>query len=169
VTANTRDLWPHESAINWSSQDSSGLLRTLCPQVWEVVPDVRLRLDQGPYQRDLAILDSGALHEALAGDAVDMAPKSVRMAVEVVSPSSFSDDRAKKPNLYAVNGIPTYVRIELLGPNAPYIYFYKIGKRFYHLAAAAHAGQTMRIDEPVVLEFDPAVLTGASGDNKVSS
>lgn len=144
------------------------LIANAMPPGLEVVPDIRLRLDQGPYQRDLAILVSDALHEALAADAVDMAPESVRMAVEVVSPSSFSDDRAKKPRLYAMNDIPTYVRIELLGPSAPYVYFYKIGNRFYHLSAAAHAGQIMRIDEPVVLEFDPAILTDVSGDDNLA-
>jgi Uma2 family endonuclease len=113
----------------------------------------------GPYQRDLVAVESGELADAVAADAVELAPNSVRMAVEVVSPSSLSDDRVKKPKLYAEAGIPFYVRIELLGVQPPYIYFYKVGKRFYHLVAQAHAGQTIRIDEPVHLEFDPAVLT----------
>jgi hypothetical protein len=119
----------------------------------------------GPYCRDLAIVESCALAAALAVDAVELAPSSVRMAVEVVSPSSFSDDRAKKPRLYAQAGIPVYIRIELLGPEAPYVYFYKIGKRFYHLAAHAHVGQCIRIDEPIAIEFDPAILTGAVRDS----
>jgi hypothetical protein len=134
------------------------------PPGLEVLPDVRLRLDGGPYQRDLVILESDAVTEAVDADAVELRPNFVRMAVEVVSPSSLSDDRAKKPKLYAMAGIPTYVRIELLGPVAPYVYFYKIGKRFYHLAAHAHIGQIIRIDEPVRLEFDPAVLTSAGDE-----
>jgi Uma2 family endonuclease len=135
------------------------LIALASPPELEVLPDVRLRLDSGPYQRDLVVVVSDLLAAVLATDAVELPPNSVRMAVEVVSPSSFSDDRAKKPKLYAQAGIPSYVRVELLGPRAPYVYFYKIGRRFYHLVAQAHAGQSIRIDEPVFLEFDPAVLT----------
>lgn len=138
------------------------LIAQATPPGLEVLPDVRLLIDSGPYQRDLLIVESDALGDALSHDAVELAPNCVRMAVEVVSPSSFSDDRAKKPKLYAMAGIPVYVRIELLGPQAPYVYFYKIGKRFYHLASQAHAGQRIKIDEPITLEFDPAVLTGAT-------
>jgi Uma2 family endonuclease len=144
------------------------LIADATPLGLEVLPDVRLRLDGGPYQRDLVILESDAVAQAAAADTVELPPNSVRLAVEVVSPSSTSDDRAKKPKLYAEAGIPSYIRIELLGPLAPYVYFYKIGKRFYHLAAQAHAGQTIRIDEPVRVEFDPVVLTSVGLPKKVA-
>jgi hypothetical protein len=137
------------------------LIAHATPLGLEVLPDITLRTDMGPYCRDLAVVESRGLADALASDAVELSPSYVRMAVEVVSPSSFSDDRAKKPRLYALAGIPVYIRIELLGPEAPYIYFYKIGKRFYHLASHAHAGQCIRIDEPIVMEFDPTILTSA--------
>jgi Uma2 family endonuclease len=135
------------------------LIARASPPELEVLPDIRLRLDGGPYQRDLVVVVSGLLAAAIATDAVELPPSCVRMAVEVVSPSSLSDDRAKKPKLYAQAGIPSYVRIELFGTLPPYVYFYKVGRRFYHLAAQAHAGQSIRIDEPVSMEFDPAVLT----------
>jgi Uma2 family endonuclease len=127
------------------------LIARATPPGLEVLPDVKVRTDMGPYQRDHIIVDSNALADALAHDAVELAASCVRMAVEVVSPSSFSDDRAKKPRLYAQAGIPVYLRIELLGSQAPYVYFYKIGKRFYHLASQAHAGQRIKIDEPMRL------------------
>jgi Uma2 family endonuclease len=141
------------------------LIARATPPGLEVSPDIRLLTDMGPYQHDLVIIKPAALADALAQDAVDLAPNSVRMAIEVVSPSSFSDDRAKKPRLRAESGIPAYVRIELLGPQAPYVNFYKLGRRFYHLASHAHAGQRIRIDEPILVEFDPAMLTGAIHDD----
>src|ERR1022692_3909660 len=67
------------------------LVTRATPPGLEVLPDIRLRLDNAQYQRDLLIVGSDALADALAADAFELPPNSVRMAVGVVSPSSFSD------------------------------------------------------------------------------
>ena len=46
------------------------------------------------------------------------------LAAEVVSPSSRSDDRFRKPALYAQAGIPCYLRVEL---DPPHVVAYRIG------------------------------------------
>jgi Uma2 family endonuclease len=60
-----------------------------------LIPDVLVATDQAAQRR------SGCY-----------APHEVRMAVEIVSPSSTSMDRITKPALYASAGIPFYWRVE---------------------------------------------------------
>jgi Uma2 family endonuclease len=135
----------------------SRLLRILAdakPHHVEVLTEVNLRVDRGHYARDLMTVDK----VVLTADAVDVDPESVGLVVEIVSPSSESMDRFKKPKAYARAGIQTYIRVELRGPNAPWVFVYTLGSRFYHLARQAHAGEVVRIASPFEVEFDPAEL-----------
>jgi hypothetical protein len=106
----------------------------------EVLTEVMLRLDRGPFARDIVTLGT----EALAADAAEIGAELVGLAVEIVSPSSESSDRLKKPKLYARAGIPNFLLVELSGENAPRVFAYTLGNRFYRLAAEAHAGQVIR-------------------------
>lgn len=85
--------------------------------------------------------------------------RDIQVAVEVVSPSSTSIDRITKPALYAEAGIPTYIRVERTGPNAPAVYIYQLDGGTYREQASAHAGQILTIDKPFPVSFDPAVLS----------
>lgn len=43
----------------------------------------------------------------------DAPPSAVHVAIEVMIPSSVTNDRVTEPTLYTEAGIPAYVRIEL--------------------------------------------------------
>ncbi|MGQ0576810.1 MAG: Uma2 family endonuclease [Pseudonocardia sp.] len=78
------------------------------------------------------------------------------LVAEVVSRSSRSDDRFRKPAQYAQAAIPFYLRIEL---EPLHVVGYRIGADgLYVEYASADAGALFTIDEPFPLSFDPAVL-----------
>ena len=83
-------------------------LRVTAPPGLRVVQGVGVRLaeDQRPIP-DLVVIRTAdrTLFNIPADDVV--------VAAEVVSPSSRSDDRFRKPALYAQAGIPCYLRVEL--------------------------------------------------------
>ncbi len=80
----------------------------------------------------------------------------VALAAEVVSPSTRSHDRFRKPALYAQAGIPTYVRVEL---DPLHVVAYRLDDEgVYAECARAAAGETLRLDVPFPVSFDPAVL-----------
>ena len=96
----------------------------------------------------------------------------VHTVVEVVSPSNASDDRAKKPALYAAAGIPCYWRVELrswrehFGP-VPAIVVRLLGDDGEWRTTLYAAGETHRVPllvdrTPTVIpvELDPAILVG---------
>jgi hypothetical protein len=48
--------------------------------------------------------------------------------------------------------------VELGGAESPGVYYHRLVDGAYQLASRAHAGEILRIDDPVVIEFDPAEL-----------
>lgn len=82
----------------------------------------------------------------------------VVLVAEIVSPSTVSIDRRLKPPAYAEAGIPWYLRVELTGPMAPEVIVHRLEGDAYVEHARAHAGQTLRLEEPVAVAFDPAAL-----------
>ncbi len=80
----------------------------------------------------------------------------VRLAGEVVSRSSRSDDRFRKPAQYAQAGIPVFLRIEL---DPPHIVAYGIGEDgLYVEVGRAEPRQVLRLTEPFPVTLDPAAL-----------
>ncbi len=78
------------------------------------------------------------------------------VAVEIVSPSTRSDDRFRKPALYAQAGIPCYLRVEL---DPPHVVAYRIGADgLYEEAGRADAGAVLTLTEPFPITIDPAAL-----------
>lgn len=74
---------------------------------WRVVPGGGIRFDARNYrQPDLMVVRMAALDSPLAS------PEDVLLAVEVMSPSSVTEDRLVKPAQYARAGIPHYWRLE---------------------------------------------------------
>ena len=74
---------------------------------WDVLADPGVTFDQRNYREpDVAVVRSEAL------SAASITPADVLLAVEVVSPSSVSNDRITKPAQYAAAGIPWFWRIE---------------------------------------------------------
>jgi Uma2 family endonuclease len=83
-------------------------------------------------------------------------PDVVVLVAEVVSRSTRSDDRFRKPGLYAQSLIGCYLRIELdpvhavayrLGPDGVYV---EVGR--------AEPGQPLKLVEPFPVTVDPAAL-----------
>jgi Uma2 family endonuclease len=80
----------------------------------------------------------------------------VVLAVEVVSRSTRSDDRFRKPALYAQAGIPAYLRVEL---EPLHIVAYQLGSEgVYTQCARAAANETFALEAPFPVSFDPATL-----------
>lgn len=101
------------------------------------LPDLVVLRDPDPEQNNFAA------HElALVG--------------EVVSPSTRSNDRFRKPALYAQAGIPSYLRVEL---DPLHVVAYRLDPEgVYTEYARAAAGETIHLELPFPVSFDPAVL-----------
>jgi Uma2 family endonuclease len=81
------------------------------------------------------------------------------LVAEIVSPRSGSEqtDRVKKVREYAAAGIPQYWIIDL-EPEAKVIMLELAGNE-YRIVDEAKAGQTVSIDHPYPISFDPGWLT----------
>ncbi|MDV6011326.1 Uma2 family endonuclease [Haloechinothrix sp. LS1_15] len=92
-------------------------------------------------------------------------PDDVRLLVEIVSPGSSTRDRTEKPYLYAEAGIPHFWRIETADYRGrdkplPVILRYElVALAEYRIVDTIGAGETLRVDEPIPITFDPAALT----------
>ena len=82
--------------------------------------------------------------------------EAVAVVAEVVSPSTRSDDRFRKPALYAQAGIPCYLRVEL---DPLHVVAYRIGADgLYEQVGRAEPGRVLALDEPFPITVDPAAL-----------
>jgi Uma2 family endonuclease len=80
----------------------------------------------------------------------------VVLAAEIVSRSSRSDDRFRKPASYAQAGIPCYLRVEL---DPVHVVAYLLGPDgVYEEAGRAASGETLHLDDPFPITLDPAAL-----------
>ncbi|MDN5929918.1 MAG: Uma2 family endonuclease [Pseudonocardia sp.] len=80
----------------------------------------------------------------------------VLLVAEIVSPSSRSDDRFRKPAQYAQAGIGVYLRVEL---DPPHVVAYAIGEDgLYVETARAEPGELLTLTEPFAFGLDPATL-----------
>jgi Uma2 family endonuclease len=78
------------------------------------------------------------------------------VAAEVVSRSSRTDDRFRKPGLYAQAGIPCYLRVEL---DPLHIVAYRPGDDgVYEEAGRAAPDEVLKLTEPFPITIDPAAL-----------
>jgi Uma2 family endonuclease len=81
------------------------------------------------------------------------APADVLLAVEVMSPSSVTDDRLVKPAQYAAAGIPHYWRVE---PAAPLLVTHVLDGDAYR--ETGRFDDDVEVDEPVLVRFRLADL-----------
>lgn len=105
---------------------------------------------------DVVVGDADVL---LAGTAA-LPPEQTYLVAEIVSPGNRRRDYHDKPRIYAAAGIPTFLRIELIGANPPYVEVLSLRDGVYDSVAHADAGQIVKLAEPFPVEFDPARLLG---------
>jgi Uma2 family endonuclease len=163
---------------------AGSLLVSPAPSPWHQIAADRLQTAlQGAAPADLiAITAIGVpLPESKAGLIPDVllvdreavlpygtlpAASALRLAVEVVSPSTTTTDRHIKPEKYAAAGIPHFWRLELLrfrgqlpGEVLPVLFIYVLGESGeYELVHRADASAPVKIAAPVELTLDVADL-----------
>jgi Uma2 family endonuclease len=120
------------------------LLRAAVGDSWRVVPAPGVRLDLRNYREpDLVVVRREAIGARLA-DACD-----VLLAVEVMSPSSVTDDRVTKPAQYARAGIPHYWRLERGG--VPVLVTHELAGGVYR--ETGRFVDEVVVDRPVAVRF----------------
>lgn len=74
-------------------------------------------------------------------------PEDVRLVVEVESPESEERDRHLKPGIYAMGGIPYYLRISEAAEGLPVLHLYRLEGDRYKLVSEQYGRVVM--DEPI--------------------
>ncbi|WP_187414635.1 Uma2 family endonuclease [Nonomuraea sp. PA05] len=134
------------------------VLQTAAPPGLECLTTVNVRSSN----ENLFIPDLVVVPEAVS-EGVDLmyAPSDLLLAVEVVSPSSKTHDRATKVAAYAEAGIPVYWRVEPM--EGPTVYVYELDGNSYAGPVAHKAGAALSSASPFPVTFDPADLMRLRG------
>lgn len=129
------------------------ILYEAAPRELEALSTVNVRAsDEDFYIPDLVVVPKAVSNSV----GLMFAPGDLLLAVEVVSPSTKTHDRASKPVAYATAGIPLYWRIEL--EPGPTLYVYELGGDSYKEPAAYKGGTVASLSAPFPVSFDPAEL-----------
>jgi Uma2 family endonuclease len=131
-----------------------GILDDAAPHDLEVVESFGVRTATEVVIPDVVVGDAETL---FAGAAV-LLPEQTHLVAEIVSPGNRRRDYQDKPRIYADAGIPTFLRIALIGVNAPYVEVLSLRDGAYTGAGHVDAGQTVKLTEPFPVSFDPAHL-----------
>jgi Uma2 family endonuclease len=146
-------MTPARGRHQTASRRLANSLETTAPPDFAIFESVGVVLapDQRPIP-DVVVLRGTSLDTELFNFPADL----VVLAAEVVSPSTRSDDRFRKPALYAQAGIPCYLRVEL---DPPHVVAYRLGPDgVYVEAGRAEPGRTLTLTEPFPTAIDPAAL-----------
>ena len=122
-------------------------LETARPTGMEVLEAVNVRVAPGRILiPDLAIVSAHGVDRQVWD------PHEVLAVVEIVSPGSVAADRAIKPQLYAVAGIATYIRVELQRAQ-PIAITFEFTEGAY-VQGAGQADHVLRLMQPFAAEID---------------
>jgi len=139
---------PPPTPHNLTATELSARLLAAVDRGWRVAGPGSVRLDRrNRREPDVIVLRREAATQQ------DTSPQDVLLAVEVMSPSSVTDDRLGKPHQYARAGIPHYWRIE---PAVPVLVTYALDGDEYR--ETGRFDDVVAIDDPVVLRFRLADL-----------
>ena len=112
---------------------------------------VILAADQRPIPDVVVLRDT-----RLDSEQFNFPAELVVVVAEVVSPSTRSDDRFRKPALYAQAGIPCYLRVEL---DPLHVVAYRLdAEGIYAEVSRAESGEVLTLTEPFPITIDPATL-----------
>ncbi|WP_162260270.1 Uma2 family endonuclease [Nocardioides sp. Root190] len=117
----------------------------------ELLPEVMVDLAGAHFAPDIAV----AHRDRIDWNATEQDPATFALVVEVASPSTAAFDRTIKAERYAAAGIPGYWRVEL---DPITVIAHALRGRTYAELGRWGAGETVEVDEPVRVSFDPAVL-----------
>lgn len=146
-------MTPARGRHQTASRRVANVPESTAPSGWAVFGGVGVVLapDQRPIP-DVVVLRDTDLDADLFNFPVDV----VMVAVEIVSPSTRSDDRFRKPALYAQAGIPCYLRVAL---DPLHVVAYRLGADgVYEEAGRAEPGEVLKLTEPFPITIDPAAL-----------
>ncbi|MGH3322326.1 MAG: Uma2 family endonuclease [Streptosporangiaceae bacterium] len=128
----------------WESVEAVGvLLRDTATTTRVLIPDVVV-----------------ARASALWSDAAILKSSDILLAVEIVSPSSVTNDRVTKPALLAEAGVPAYWRVELDEPGGPSIVLHRLVRGSYSKDEVVHADEVKETDWPLPCRLAPGELVG---------
>jgi Uma2 family endonuclease len=128
------------------------LLEDAAESDWELLPGVMLDLGETRFAPDVAV----ARKNRVAWGAKHQSPDAFVLVAEVASPSTRVVDRTVKAEKYAEAGIPAYWRIDL-DPVVTVVAHALRGGAYVELGSW-RAGETVTVDDPVRVRFDPADL-----------
>ncbi|GAA4614301.1 Uma2 family endonuclease [Actinoallomurus liliacearum] len=138
----------------------AGRLRTLlaaaAPDDLDVVEAFGVRTATEVVLPDVVVGDA----EVLVSGATVLLPEQTHLVAEIVSQGNRRRDYQDKPRIYAAAGVPTFLRIELIGANPPYVEVLSLRDGVYVSVAHVDAGQPVKLTDPFPVEFDPARLLG---------
>lgn len=130
------------------------LLRDGAPVGVEVVEATGIRIGTGLLIPDVLVASSDAIWR---GGPI-LAADEVQLVVEVVSPSSITNDRVTKPSLYAAAGIPHYWRVETAAAEGLAVVVHRLRQGIYAEHVTASSGDVVHLAEPFALTLAPATL-----------
>ena len=143
----TPPRWEHQDAL----LELHLALKTSAPAGFSIVQGLGVIVtDTERPIPDLVVVRSG--DRSLSNVPAEL----VVIAAEIVSRSSRTDDRFRKPGLYAQAGIPCYLRVEL---DPAHIVAYRLdADGVYEEVGRAEPGQILTLDAPFPISIDPAAL-----------
>ncbi|WP_326636332.1 Uma2 family endonuclease [Streptosporangium sp. NBC_01755] len=111
-----------------------------------VVPDFVLARVDCPRWGDRELLSSGLL-----------------MVAEIVSPGSVTDDRDRKPDIYASGGVPVMLLIDPVATPATVTVLSDPKEGAYRTSTRVEMGSHLHIPEPVDFTLDTSIFATAQG------
>jgi Uma2 family endonuclease len=136
------------------------MLAAGAPQDVEVLEAVGVTLPAGLLVPDVVVARADVVHAA----ARHLEAADVLAVAEIVSPSSRTNDRRWKPEVYAEAGIPIYLRVELeTADGSPEIVASELTENGYRVTTIVRGQEQGTLAPPFRVSLRPAALRGPLG------
>lgn len=131
-------------------------LAAAAPADVEVLEAVGVAVPAGLLVPDVVVARASAVH----GAGRELSSRDVLSVMEIVSPSSRTNDRRWKPAAYAEGGIPSFWRVELDAGGGPEVVVHVLTGEGYQEIGRLSPGERSSVETPFPLTLDPATLVG---------